>query len=335
MRFLYSATMRRRQFILSGVAAVWPLAVRAQQSERMRQIAVLMGSADDAEGQRHLTAFRQGLQALSWTDGRNIRTDYRWAGGDADRMRTFAKEVVKQQPDVMLIETTPQVAAFMQESRTIPIVFVNVSDPIGSGFVASLARPGGAVTGFISNEPSLGGKWVQVLNDIAPRVRRVGFMFNPNTAPYVGPFFGSAEAAAATYRVELIAVPIHDETEMEEKVGAFAREPAGGLIVMPEIFTTVHHKRIVALADQYHLPTVHAFRFFATSGGLISYGVDIADQFRRAASYVDRILRGEKPGDLPVQAQTRLAMVINLKTAKALGLDVPPTLLIRADEVIE
>jgi len=329
--------MKRRTFIslLGGAAAVWPLAARAQQGERMRQIAVLMGSADDTEGRRHLTAFREGLQALGWADGRNLRTDYRWAAGDADRMRSFAKEVVKQRPEVMLIETTPQVAAFMQESRTIPIVFVNVSDPIGSGFVASLAHPGGAVTGFISNEPALGSKWVQVLNDIAPRVRRVGFLFNPSTAPYVGPFFRSAEAAAATYGVELTALPIHDEIEMDDKLGTFGREPAGGLIVMPEIFTTVHHKRIVALANQYRLPTVHAFRFFATSGGLISYGVDIADQFRRAASYVDRILRGEKPGDLPVQAQTRLAMVINLNTAKALGLDVPPTLLIRADEVIE
>jgi ABC-type uncharacterized transport system substrate-binding protein len=328
--------VNRRDFItLLGGATAWPLAARAQQGERMRQIAVLMGSADDTEGRRHLTAFWEGLQGLGWTDGRNIRTDTRWAGGDADRMRSFAKEVVKQKPDVMLIETTPQVAAFMQESRTIPIVFVNVSDPIGSGFVASLARPGGAVTGFISNEPSLGSKWVQVLNDIAPGVRRVGFMFNPNTAPYVGPFFRSAEAAAATYRVELIALPVHDEAEMEERVGAFAREPAGGLIVMPEIFTTVHHKQIVALANQYHLPTVHAFRFFATSGGLISYGVDIADQFRRAASYVDRILRGAKPADLPVQAQVRLAMIINLKTARALGLEVPATLLARADEVIE
>ena len=328
--------MKRRNFItLLGGAAAWPLAARVQQPERLRQIAVLMGSADDTEGLRHLTAFREELQKLGWTDGRNIQTDYRWAAGDADRMRTFAKEVVKQRPDVMLIETTPQVAAFMQESRAIPIVFVNVSDPVGSGFVTSLSRPGGMVTGFISNEPSLGSKWVQVLNDIAPHVRRIGFMFNPNTAPYVEPFLRSAETAAATYGVELISLQVHDETEMEETVGAFGREPAGGLIVMPEIFTTVHHKRIVALADQYHLPTVHAFRFFATSGGLISYGVDIADQFRRAASYVDRILRGEKPGDLPVQAQTRLAMVINLKTAKALGLDVSPTLLIRADEVIE
>jgi putative ABC transport system substrate-binding protein len=326
----------RRKFLATlGGAAAWPVAARGQQAEPLRQIAVLMGSADDTEGLRHLTAFREELQKLGWTDGRNIQTDYRWAAGDADRMRTFAKEVVKQRPDVMLIETTPQVAAFMQESRAIPIVFVNVSDPVGSGFVTSLSRPGGMVTGFISNEPSLGSKWVQVLNDIAPRVRRIAFMFNPNTAPYVEPFLRSAEAAAATYGVELISLQVHDETEMEETVGAFAREPAGGLIVMPEIFTTVHHKRIVALANQYHLPTVHAFRFFATSGGLISYGVDIADQFRRAASYVDRIRRGEKPGDLPVQAQTRLAMVINLKTAKALGLDVSPTLLIRADEVIE
>jgi len=329
--------VKRREFIrlIGGAPLGWPIAARAQQGDRVRQIAVLMGSADDAEGHRHLTAFREGLQALGWIDGRNLRTDYRWAAGDADRMRAFAEEVVKQRPEVMLIETTPQVAAFMQETRTIPIVFVNVSDPIGSGFVASMAHPGGVVTGFISNEPELGSKWVQVLNDIAPRVRRVGFLFNPSTAPYVGPFLRAAEAAAATYGVELTALPVHDETEMDDKLDTFGREPAGGLIVMAEIFTTVHHKRIVALANQYRLPTIHGFRFFAASGGLISYGVDIADQFRRAASYIDRILRGEKPGDLPVQAQTRLTMVINLNTAKTLGLDVPPTLLIRAEEVIE
>ena len=292
----------RRKFLATlGCAAAWPLAARAQQAEQMRHIAVMMGSAYDAEGQRHRTAFQEELQALGWTTGRNVRIDYRWAAGDADRMRTFAKEEVKQRPDVMLIETTPQVAAFMQENRTIPIVFVNVSDPIGSGFVSSLAHPGGMVTGFMSNEPSLGGKWVQVLKDVAPRVRRVGFMFNPKTAPYVGPFFSSAQAAAATYGVELIAIQVHNEPEMEEMVGTFSRESAGGLIVMAEIFTIVHHKQIVALADRYRLPTVHPFRFFATSGGLLSYGVDIADQFRRAASYVNRILRGEKPGDLPVR----------------------------------
>jgi putative ABC transport system substrate-binding protein len=219
--------MRRREFVtLLGGAVAWRPVARGQQAERLRQIAVLMGSADDTEGLRHLTAFREELQKLGWTDGRNIQTDYRWAAGDADRMRTFAKEVVKQRPDVMLIETTPQVAAFMQESRAIPIVFVNVSDPVGSGFVTSLSRPGGMVTGFISNEPSLGSKWVQVLNDIAPRVRRIGFMFNPNTAPYVEPFLRSAEAAAATYGVELISLQVHGVVRRSHPSGGEAGRPS-------------------------------------------------------------------------------------------------------------
>jgi putative ABC transport system substrate-binding protein len=330
--------MRRRDIIAGvGAAAARPLATHAQQPERLRQIAVLMGSsgeADEIEGQRHLTAFRQKLQALGWTEGRNIRTGVRWATGDAGRMRAIVTEVVRQQPEAILAETTPQVAALMQENREIPMVFVNVSDPIASGFVASLARPGGAITGFISNEPSLGSKWVQALHDVAPRVRRIGFMFNPETAPYVGPFLRSAEAAAASYGIEMIIVPIHNESEMDEVVSAFAREPGGGLIVMPEIFTTVHAKRIVELANHIACQRCKASAS-STSGGLISYGVDIADQFRRSASYLDRILRGEKPADLPVQAQVRLAMIINLKTAKALGLTIPETVLATADEVIE
>jgi putative ABC transport system substrate-binding protein len=331
--------MQRREFIAGlGAAAAVSLTAHAQQPERLRRIAVLMGSSgdiDDLEGQRHFAAFRQELQALGWTEDRNVRTDVRWAAGDAGRMRTIVAEVVKQQPDAILVETTPQVAALMRENRTIPMVFVNVSDPVASGFVASMARPGGAITGFISNEPSLGSKWVQALHDVAPHVMRIGFMFNPETAPYVGPFIRSADGAAASYGLEMIAVPIHNESEMVDAVGAFAREPNGGLIVMPEIFTTVHAKQIVELANQNRLPAVYAFRFFPTSGGLISYGVDIADQFRRSASYLDRILRGEKPANLPVQAQVRLAMIINLTTAKALGLTLPETLLATADEVIQ
>jgi putative tryptophan/tyrosine transport system substrate-binding protein len=334
--------MRRREFIAGLASAAgaeaWSLMAWAQQPERIRQIAVLMGTsgdADDLEGQRHFAAFRQELQALGWTEDHNVRTDVRWAAGDASRMRTIVAEVVKQQPDAILVETTPQVAALMRENRTIPMVFVNVSDPIASGFVASMARPGGAITGFISNEPSLGSKWVQALHEVAPHVTRLGFMFNPDTAPYVSPFIQSSDAAATSYGLEMSAIPIHDESEMVDGVEAFAREPDGGLIVMPEIFTTVHAKQIVELANQNRLPAVYAFRFFPTSGGLISYGVDIADQFRRSASYLDRILRGEKPANLPVQAQVRLAMIINLKTARTLGLTIPEALLATADEVIQ
>jgi putative ABC transport system substrate-binding protein len=335
--------MRRRDFITglasAAGAAASPLAAGAQQAERIRRIAVLMGTSGDAddlfEGPRHFTEFRQALQALGWTEGRNVRTDVRWAAGDVGRMRTIVAEVVKQQPDAILVETTPQVAALMRENRSIPMVFVNVADPIASGFIASMARPGGAITGFISNEPSLGSKWVQALHDVAPRVTRIGFMFNPETAPYVGSFIRSADAAAASYGLETIVVPIHNESEIADALGRFAREPNGGLIVMPDVFMVVRAKQIVELANQNRLPAIYAFRLFPTSGGLLSYGVDVADQFRRSASYLDRILRGEKPANLPVQAEVRLAMSINLKTAKALGLTIPETLLATADEVIQ
>ena len=332
--------MKRREFItlLGGTTAAsfsWPLPARAQQPGRMRQIAMLKASADDPEGQRHVTAFRQGLQALGWAEGRNIRTDYRWTGGDIDRIRTFAKEIVEQQPDVIVAEATSGVAALSRERRTIPIVFVNVSDPIGSGFVASLAHPGGAITGFISNEPTLGGKWPELLKEIAPGVARVGFMFNPDTAPYAEAFLRQAEVAARSLGVELIASRVHNDAEIERAITALASAPGGGLIVLPEATTNARSELIIALAARHRLPAIYAFRFQVTGGGLISYGVDVADSFRGAASYVDRILRGEKPADLPVQAPTKFTLVVNLKTANVLGLTVPTSTLLRATEVIE
>jgi ABC-type uncharacterized transport system substrate-binding protein len=328
--------LKRREFIslLAGAAAAWPLAARAQQPARVRQVTVWMGRANDAEGLRHGAAFRQGLQALGWTEGQNIRTDYRWVTGDIDRVR-LAKEVVEQKPDLIVAETTVAVAALSRETRTIPIVFVNVSDPVGSGFVASLAKPGGTITGFTSNEPTLGGKWPELLKEIAPEVRRVGLLFNPNTAPYAEPFLRAAEAAAVSFGIDLNAARFNGDAEMERAIAALANEPGGGLIVLPETTTNTRSELIIALVAQYRVPTIYAYRYQVTAGGLISYGVDLADSFRDAASYVDRILRGEKPAELPVQAPTKFTVVVNLKTAKALGLTVPTSTLLRATEVIE
>jgi putative tryptophan/tyrosine transport system substrate-binding protein len=325
---------RREFFTLLGGAAAWPLAARAQRGTRLREITVWMGRANDAEGQRHAAAFREGLQALGWTSGRNVRIDYRWVTGDIDRM-SLAKEVVEQQPDVILVETTPAVAALARESTTIPIVFVNVSDPIGGGFVASLAHPGGSITGFISNEPSIGGKWPEVLKEIAPGVGRVGFMFNPDAAPYAEAFMRPAETAANSLGMELLASRVHDDTEIEHAIIALGSTAGGGLIVLPDPTTNTRSALIVGLAAQYRVPAVYAWRFQAVGGGLISYGCDLTDSFRAAASYVDRILRGEKPATLPVQMPTKFSLVVNLKTAKALGLEVPMSLLMRLDEVIE
>jgi putative ABC transport system substrate-binding protein len=327
--------MRRRNFItLLGGAAAWPLPLRAQPSGRVRQIIIWMGRANDAEGQRLVAAFRQGLQALGWTDGRNIRTDYRWVTGDIDR-QALAKEVVEQQPDVIVAETTPGTAALARERRTIPIVFFNVSDPIGSGFVPSLAHPGGTITGFMSNEPTLGGKWPELLKEVAPGVGRIGFMFNPDTASYAESFLRSAEAAARSLGVELFASRVRSDGEIERAIAALGSAPDGGLIVLPEATTNARSALIIELAARHRVPAIYAFGFQAAGGGLISYGVDLADSLRGAASYVDRILKGEKPADLPVQAPTKFALVINLKTANALGLTVPTSTLLRATEVIE
>jgi putative tryptophan/tyrosine transport system substrate-binding protein len=329
--------MRRRQFLtmLGGAAATWPLTARAQQPERVRRIVVWVGRADDAEGQRHVTAFRQGLQALGWTDGHNIRTDYRWELGDSDRRQTIAKEIVEQRPDLIVVQSTVGVAALARESRTIPMVFVNVSDPIGSGFVTSLARPGGTITGFTANEPTLGSKWPELLKEVAPGVGRVGFMFNPDTAPYAAAFLQQAEPAARALGGGLIPTRVHNDAEIERAITALGSEPGSGLIVLPEPTTNARSDLILGLAARARVPAISAYRFQAIGGGLLSYGVDLADEFRGAASYVDRILRGATPAGLPVQAPTKFLLVVNLKTAKALGLTVPPTLLVQADEVIQ
>jgi putative ABC transport system substrate-binding protein len=287
-----------------------------------------------AEGQRAVTAFRQELQALGWTDGRNIRTDYRWATGDSDRRQTIAKEIVAQRPDVIVAESTIAVAALARESRTIPIVFANVSDPIGSGFVASLAHPGGTITGFTSNEPMLGSKWVEWLKEIAPEVGRMGFLFNPDTGPYAAAFLQQAEPAARALGVELLTTRVHTDAEIERAITALGSEPGSGLIVLPEPTTNARSDLIIGWAARARVPAIFAFRVHAIGGGLLSYGVDPADLWRGAASYVDRILRGAKPAELPVQAPTKFLLVVNLKTAEALGLTIPPTLLFQADEVL-
>ena len=330
--------MKRRDFItLVGGATAWPLAARAQQSERMRRIGVLMGYAEsDLEAQAQIAAFRDGLQKLGWMEGRNTRIDTRWATPtDAAAKQPFAKDLVALQPDVILASTTPTTTALLQQTRTIPIVFATVGDPIGSGFVASLPRPGGNVTGFATIEGSLGGKWLELLKEIAPLVNRVAFLFNPATATFAEYYLNPFKAAAASLAVEAIAASVHDTSEFESVIAAQAREPNSGLIVMPDAFTVAYRVEIISLVARHRLPAVYAYRLFAEVGGLLSYGVDLADNFRRAATYVDRILKGEKPSELPVQGPVKFELVINLKSAKALGLDVPSFLQQRADEVIE
>jgi putative ABC transport system substrate-binding protein len=329
--------MRRRDFItVVGSAAAWPLIAVAQQSDRMRRIGVLMGFAEsDPEGQALVAAFREGLEKLGWAENRNVRIDYRWTALDKELMQRFAKELVALQPEVILTQSTPATAVLLQQTRTIPIVFGLLADPIGSGFVASFPRPGGNVTGFVTMQPTMGGKWLELLKEIAPRTARVAALFNPATAPYAEYWLNPLKAAAASFAVQAIVASVHDASELESVVVAQAREPNGGLIVMPDTFMNEHRSEITSLAVRYHLPAVYPYRAFAESGGLLSYGDVLVDNFRRAASYVDRILKGEKPSELPVQAPVKFELVINLKTAKALGLDVPVHLQQRADEVIE
>jgi putative ABC transport system substrate-binding protein len=330
--------MKRREFIaLAGGAVMWPVAVRAQQPERMRRIGVLMPYAEgDREGQALVTALREGLQKLGWAESRNIRIDYRWATpSDAESVQRFAKEIVALQPDLILTQSTPTTAALLQQTRTIPVVFAQVVDPVGSGFVASFPRPGGNVTGFINLEPTMAGKWLELLKEIAPRVNRIAFLFNPATAPYFEYYLNPFKATAASFAVEGIAAPVRNAPELESVIGVQAREANGGLIVMPDTFLNAHRAEITALAARHHLPAVYAFRFFTELGGLLSYGSDLVDNFRRAATYADRILKGAKPSELPVQAPAKFELVINMKTAKALGLNVPMHLQQRADAVIE
>ena len=330
--------MKRREFIsLLGGAAAWPLAVRAQQGERTRRIGVLMGYAEsNVEGQAFVAAFREGLLKLGWTEGRNLRSDYRWAPpGDAEAMRRFAKELVALQTDLILCHNTPATEAALEQTRTIPIIFAMVADPIGSGFITSYPRPGGNATGFTTLEPTMAGKWLELLKQIAPRLSRAALLFNPATMPSIESFVGSFKAAAASLAVEAIVAHVDNTSALESLVAVQAREPNGGLIVMPDTFMTARHAQVASRAAHHRLPVITPWRFNAELGGLISYGIDLADNFRRAAGYADRIFNGARPTDLPVQAPVKFELVINLKTAKALGLDVPPTLIARADEVIE
>jgi len=328
--------MRRREFIVViGGAAAWPLAARAQQPERMRRIGVLMAlPANDAEGQARVAAFLQGLQELGWSVGRNVIVDFRWSAGNSADARKYAAELVALGPDVILAYSSSAVASLQQVTSTVPIVFSVVADPVGAGYVESLARPGGNITGFTVFDYSMSGKWLQLLKEIAPGVTRVAVFRDPSIAAGPG-LFAVIQAVAPSLGVELRPVDVRDEGEIERALALFAPNPNSGLIVTGSPQATSHRDFIIALAARHRLPAVYFGRYWAAGGGLISYGPDFLDQFRRAAGYVDRILKGEKPADMPVQAPTKFDLVINLKTAKALGLTVPPSLLARADEVIE
>jgi putative ABC transport system substrate-binding protein len=330
--------VRRREFIagLGGVVA-WPMVARAQQPNRMRRIAVLMGwDENDPEAKAFLSGFTQGLAELGWTDGRDVRIDVRWGAGDVDRIRPLAKEVVDLKPDVILATTTSVTAAMQRETRAIPTVFAGPSDPVGAGFVASLPRPGGNMTGFSNMEAAMGGKWLELLTEIAPGIKRAAIMYNPDTAPYGKSYFLPAfEAAARSLKVEPISATVHGDSDIEAAITALGPGPQGGLVVMPDNFLTGHRVPIISLAARNNVPAVYFLSVFARDGGLLSYGPDRVDIMRRSASYVDRILRGAKPADLPVQMPVKFEMIFNVKTAKALGLAAPPSILLRADEVIE
>jgi putative tryptophan/tyrosine transport system substrate-binding protein len=329
--------LKRREFIslLGCSAAAWPLAARAQQGERMRRIGMLQGlAANDPEGRDRFDALLHALQQLGWTDGRNIQIVHRFTDGDIDRARAYAAELVALAPDLVVTSGASTVGVMLQVSRAVPVVFVGAADPVGAGFVDSLARPGGNVTGFTSYEYSMSGKWLELLKEIAPRVKRVAVLRDPDISAGTGQF-ASIQTAAPSLGVELTPINVRDPAEIERSVAAFVRSGDGGLIVTTSASVLAHRDLIITLAGRHKLPAVYYARLYVTVGGLASYGPDYVDQYRRAAEYVHRILRGEKPADLPVQAPTKYELVINLKTARALGLDVPPTLLARADEVIE
>jgi ABC-type uncharacterized transport system substrate-binding protein len=327
--------MRRREVIsLLGGATAWPLAARAQQREQVRRIGALMSSSsDDPQGQARVMAFVQGLQEAGWIIGRNVRIETRWGAGDGERYRKYAAELVALAPDILLVNGPSALGALQQATSSVPIVFAVVPDPVGGGFVASLARPGGNVTGFTQFEYATSGKWLELLKEVAPRVTRAAVIRDPSLTSSIGQF-AAVQGAAGSSGLELTPIDMRNPSEMERAVTAFARAPNGGLIVT-SIGSSTRRNLIITLADRHRLPAVYPFRFHVAGGGLISYGPDVVDQYRRAASYVDRILKGEKPADLPVQAPTKYELAINLKTAKALGLTVPDTLLARADEVIE
>jgi putative ABC transport system substrate-binding protein len=326
--------MRRREFIAGlGGAAAWPLAARAQQGERVRRIGVLLADDENSpEAKTNASAFTQALADLGWTDGRNVRMDLRWSRADTNGFRTLAQELLGLQPDIIVTHTTPATVAVQRETRTIPIVFAGLGDPVVTGIVPQINRPGGNITGFALYAVSLRGKWPELLLEIAPGLKRVAFMFNPDTSAYYAPSFGRA---ARPLKVEPIIAPVYSDAEIETTIIALGREPGAGLVVPPDVFTTAHRAPIISAAARNNLPAVYARSVFVRDGGLLSYTPDQVDIWRRAASYVDRILRGAKPGDLPVQFPTKFEMVVNLKTAKALGLTVPLSILVRADEVIE
>jgi putative ABC transport system substrate-binding protein len=327
----------RREFVtlLGGAATAWPVVVRAQQGDRMRRIGVLMPyDENDAAARDRISAFTQALSALGWTDGRNVRMDLRWAADDTNRMRALAKELVGLQPDIIVTNGTPETIALQRETRTIPIVFANMNDPVASSLVGRLDRLSGNITGFAGFEASLGGKWLELLSEIAPGLNRAAIMFNPDTS-IPSTFIPSFETAARSLKVESIIAPVHSDAEIETAIISLGREPPSGLVVMSDPFMTAHRAPIILAAARHNVPAVYYLSAFARDGGLLSYGYDAVDTWRRAATYVDRILRGEKPGDLPVQFPTKFEMAVNLKTARALGLAVPPALLARADEVIE
>ena len=327
--------MRRREFItLLGGATAWPFIARAQQPERVRRVGVLVGLAEnDPEMKERIAGLRQGLEKLGWVEGSNLRIDYRFAPAGA-QARLLARELIALQPDVILTQSTPATAAMQQETRTIPIVFASVADPIGSGFVASLSRPGGNLTGLLQYEEGITGKWLAMLKEIAPNLTRAALVANPRTAAF-DYFLQSAKAVAPSLAIDLVPTPVDNAADIERAIKTFAREPNGGLVLPPDTSTVVHRDLIIALAAQHRLPAVYALRVFVAAGGLMYYGTDFVDLSRQGASFVDRILRGAKPADLPVQTPTKFETVVNRKTAKALGLTVPPGLLIAADEVIE
>jgi putative ABC transport system substrate-binding protein len=331
--------LNRREIIglvgASSAAAAWPLAARAQQSDGLRRVAVFMDLAEqDAEGQARVGAFRKGLQDLGWIEGRNVKFDYRWTAGDPTHMRRYAAELISLAPEVIMNGGLPTLVAMQQETRTIPIVFAQVLDPVGAGFVENLARPGGNITGFVSFEYSMAGKWLDTLTHIAPRIRRIAAVRDLASPSEMG-MLGAIQAVLPTFSIPFVVIGGRDAAEFERAIDTFGREPNGGLIILPSPNTLVQRRVIMATAARHGLPAIYPYGFFAREGGLISYGIVPSDNFRRAASYVDRILKGAKPGELPIQVPTKFELVINLKTAKAIGLEVPPMLLARADEVIE
>jgi putative ABC transport system substrate-binding protein len=327
----------RREFItlLGGAAAAWPLAARAQQPDRVRRIGVLVNLAEgDSEGQARVAAFREALGKLGWTEGRELQIDYRWFAGDPDRARAYAAELVKLKPDVIFAASSSSLAALQRETRSLPIIFAQVADPVAAGFVASMARPGGNITGFAQFEYAIGAKWLELLKQIAPQVTRVAIIYDPAN-PETKEYLPVIEAAARSFGVQASISAVRDTAEIERVIEEFAREPNGGLIPLPSPLMAVHRDLIISLARRHRLPNVFALRYYPMAGGLASYGTDNIELYRRAASYVDRILKGEKPGDLPIQQATKFELVINLKTARELGLDPPISLLARTDEVIE